>query len=78
MIRRDHWPTPDELKEAVELDEPLGWCRECGTLRDGVEPDGRGYLCPGGECGRLAVDGREVWMTRYIRGDRPVRRRAFG
>ena len=67
MSTTDHWPTPDEIMEAVEVGALLGWCRECGTLRQGVEAHARGDRCIGGECGRDTVDGVTVWLARYVR-----------
>jgi DNA-directed RNA polymerase subunit RPC12/RpoP len=38
-------------------DQYLGFCLECGAIRETVEPDARQYKCD--ECGELAVYGAE-------------------
>lgn len=45
----------DEVIAAVKNDDQVGFCIECGTMQDSVEPDARRYMCE--ECGRLGVYG---------------------
>lgn len=47
----------DQLMEAIESDEHLGFCLSCGADRDGCEPDARHYECE--ECGELQVFGAQ-------------------
>jgi len=49
----------DELRHALWSDN-LGFCLECGTETDGVEPDARQYRCDA--CGMSAVYGLEELM----------------
>ena len=41
--------TLDQVMQAVEADEYLGFCVTCGTEHMNVEPDAREYPCE--ECG---------------------------
>lgn len=47
----------EEIIEAIEADEYLGFCTECGEQAEGVEPDAEGYECEC--CGAHAVYGAE-------------------
>ncbi len=47
----------EEIMEAMESDECLGFCLECGEEAWGVEPDARKYHCD--SCGEWAVYGAE-------------------
>ena len=48
----------DRVLEAVQADELIGICAECGEeSEDNVEPDARRYKCSA--CGLLAVYGAE-------------------
>jgi predicted RNA-binding Zn-ribbon protein involved in translation (DUF1610 family) len=47
----------DRLMEAVESDECVGFCTNCGEETDGVEPDARKYECPA--CGEKKVYGAQ-------------------
>ena len=47
----------DELTEAVQNDEMVGWCISCGEQHDCIEPDARRYTCEA--CGKAAVYGAE-------------------
>lgn len=49
--------TLDRVMEAVEQDDNLGFCIECGAEAYGVEPDARKYECE--SCGEKAVYGAE-------------------
>ena len=49
--------TLDEVMEAAEADESLGFCMACGESQGGVEPDAEKYECKG--CGRQQVYGAE-------------------
>jgi hypothetical protein len=58
--------TADELQDSLWSMDSLGWCLECGTETDGVEPDARNYRCD--ECGMLQVYGmEELLMMSLIR-----------
>lgn len=50
-------PSLDEVMEAVEADDHLGFCLECGEQAYGVEPDARKYECEC--CGANKVYGAE-------------------
>jgi len=47
----------DQVMEAVEADDNLGFCLACGAEAYGVEPDARKYECE--ECGERRVYGAE-------------------
>ena len=47
--------TVDEVIEAVEADDNLGYCLACGEQAMGVEPDARRYVCE--SCGEHKVYG---------------------
>lgn len=49
--------TLDQVMQAVEADEYLGFCVTCGTEHMNVEPDAREYPCE--ECGENAVYGAQ-------------------
>jgi hypothetical protein len=49
--------TVERIIEAVQLDECIGFCIECGAEKFGVEPDARGYKCE--SCGEMSVFGAE-------------------
>ena len=47
----------DEIMRAVQDDEMVGFCRSCGEMADGVEPDAEKYECEC--CGENQVYGAE-------------------
>lgn len=47
----------DDVIHAVECDDSLGFCLECGEEHDGIEPDARKYKCE--KCGAMKVYGAE-------------------
>lgn len=47
----------EKLVEAIEADDNLGFCLNCGAEAFGVEPDARNYECE--ECGANKVFGAE-------------------
>jgi len=49
--------TLDQITEAIESGESLGFCLACGAMQDGVEPDARRYVCD--VCGASRVYGAE-------------------
>jgi hypothetical protein len=49
--------TEDRVMEAVEADDYMGFCLECGEEAFGCEPDARGYECE--SCGAHKVYGAE-------------------
>jgi len=50
-------PTMDQVMEACESDDNIGFCLACGEEAYGVEPDARHYKCE--SCGELRVFGAE-------------------
>ena len=54
-------PQIDDLMEAVESDDNLGFCIECGEEAFGVEPDARRYKCEC--CGKYSVYGAEELLV---------------
>jgi hypothetical protein len=50
-------PTIDDIIEAAESREELGFCIACGAMAKDVEPDAREYPCD--RCGRPTVYGAE-------------------
>jgi hypothetical protein len=49
--------TIEQVVEAVQADDSLGFCLACGAEACGVEPDARGYSCE--ECNAPKVYGAE-------------------
>ena len=49
--------TLEQIIEAVEADDYLGFCLACGSTAYNVEPDARRYACE--ECGKEKVYGAE-------------------
>ena len=47
----------EEIEQAVNSDEYIGYCLACGAQHYGVEPDARNYECE--ECEQLKVYGAE-------------------
>lgn len=47
----------DQLLEAVQSGDDMGFCLACGAEAYGVEPDARQYECE--ECGKHKVYGAE-------------------
>jgi len=56
--------TVDQIMEAVEADDYLGFCIACGEQAYGVEPDARGYHCE--SCGELKVYGAEELLLHCV------------
>jgi hypothetical protein len=52
----------DQLLEAVERDENVGFCVVCGAEAYGVEPDARAFPCE--ECRARGVYGAEELLFR--------------
>lgn len=50
-------PDLDQILEAAQPDEHMGFCLACGEEAYGVEPDARGYECE--SCGQPRVYGAE-------------------
>ena len=54
----------EEILQAVEADESIGWCLRCGES-SAAEPDASNILCE--SCGAFAVHGAvELLLTRHI------------
>ena len=53
----------DEIMEAVEADDSLGFCLACGEEASGVEPDARRYECEA--CGAARVYGAEELLLMF-------------
>ena len=49
--------TIDQIMEAVQSGDDMGFCVACGAEAYGVEPDARKYECE--ECGKPKVYGAE-------------------
>ncbi len=49
--------TLEQIEAAIQSDNGVGFCIECGAEHSGVEPDARRYKCD--ECGGQAVYGAE-------------------
>lgn len=47
----------EQIMEAVEADDNIGICTECGEQQFGCEPDARNYECE--SCGAMSVFGAE-------------------
>ena len=52
-----------ELQELEDHGESPGWCRACGHITDGIEPDAERYNCD--NCDQPAVNGIEIVMLDY-------------
>jgi len=68
LTRESVMPSIDQIVEAVESGEYLGFCLECGAEHDGCEPDAREYECR--ECGARAVYGAEECLLMGV-GENP-------
>lgn len=55
--------TIDQILEAAETDDNIGFCVKCGAEVYGVESDAEKYECP--ECGERKVYGIEFLLERY-------------
>lgn len=53
--------TLDQIMEAVQADDNLGFCLACGAEAHGVEPDARRYQCE--SCGKPRVYGAEELLV---------------
>lgn len=49
--------TLDQIMEAIEADDYLGFCTACGAEQGGCEPDAQNYECE--SCGERKVFGAE-------------------
>ena len=58
-----HKLTIDEIMEAVEADDNLGFCTACGEEACDVEPDARNYKCEA--CGAMKVFGAEELLMMF-------------
>jgi hypothetical protein len=54
--------TMEQVLEAIESDDNLGFCLACGAEAYGVEPDARRNTCEA--CGALQVYGAEELLFR--------------
>jgi hypothetical protein len=54
----------DEIIDAVQADENIGYCIACGAERYGCEPDMRCGPCE--DCGRHAVYGAEELLLHCV------------
>lgn len=50
--------------DALQEDDYLGICVECGATRSGCEPDARKYECE--ECGTNSVYGAEEILVMHV------------
>ena len=49
--------TLEQIIDAIESGDYIGFCTECGAEHFGIEPDARRYECE--ECGKDSVYGAE-------------------
>ena len=56
--------TLDQVMEAAQADDNLGFCMKCGAEAYGVEPDARKYECE--ECGARSVYGAEEVLLMVV------------
>ena len=54
----------DDIIEAVEADDCIGFCLECGESQCGCEPDATEYTCE--SCGASAVYGAEELLIMFV------------
>jgi predicted RNA-binding Zn-ribbon protein involved in translation (DUF1610 family) len=54
--------TLDQVMEAIESGDSVGFCIACGDEAYGVEPDARRYSCE--SCGEAQVYGAEELLMR--------------
>ena len=55
---------PEDIMAAAESADYLGFCLDCGSEADGVEPDAEGYPCD--VCGAHEVYGAEQCVILFI------------
>jgi hypothetical protein len=53
-----------QIMEAIELDEGIGFCTACGEQAYGCEPDARNYTCEA--CGKKKVFGAEELLLMRV------------
>lgn len=58
------YPSLDEVMDAVDQDDNLGFCIACGEMAFSVEPDARNYECE--SCGELKVYGAEEILLQHL------------
>lgn len=56
--------TEDQIIQAAEADDCLGFCIACGAEASGVEPDARKYQCEA--CGEDQVYGAEELIVEFF------------
>ena len=56
--------TLEQVLEAIQQDDCLGFCLACGEQAYNVEPDARRYVCEG--CGKRQVYGAEELLIMGI------------
>jgi predicted RNA-binding Zn-ribbon protein involved in translation (DUF1610 family) len=56
--------TLDQITEAIESNEYVGFCLACGSMQDGIEPDARRYYCE--TCGERRVYGSEECLLMIV------------
>ena len=56
--------TVDQIMEAIESGENMGFCLACGAEAYGVEPDARKYECEA--CGAKKVYGAEELLIMTV------------
>jgi hypothetical protein len=54
--------TLEQVLNAIEMDDCLGFCTKCGAEAFGVEPDARKYVCS--VCNAATVYGAEELLIR--------------
>jgi hypothetical protein len=56
-------PKIDEIMQAIEADDYLGFCLNCGSIGNSCEPDAREYTCD--DCGEKTVYGAEECLIMF-------------
>lgn len=57
MPKLHHSLTEKRILDAVEQDENIGFCLDCGEEHSNIEPDAESYVCQC--CGENSVSGAE-------------------
>lgn len=53
----------DQIMNAVENDDMVGFCTACGHEQDGCEPDARNYECE--NCGEKKIFGAQELLIMF-------------
>ena len=53
----------NQIVDAIQAVEYIGFCVKCGYEAYGIEPDARGYECD--ECGESSIYGAEELLVQF-------------